>query len=533
MPEVDPFSEMAESMNLGRYISRSALHYSGNICLIHGNKRYTYREFEQRTNRLAQGLLGLGLNKGDRLAVQSWNCSEMVEIEAACYKAGIVRIPLNAHLSLPESIYVVNDSEAKALITGPKHMDNLLQSESTIPKIDHFICLENTPPEKIDYETLIGQSKVECPEVDLDLSEMAVLTYSSGTTGKIKGIMQSLANRLSMIRKALMIPGVNFEPSDIFVHTGPISHASGMWLMPVMFRGGCNLILDRFSAGFLLETIQNEKATYTLLVPTMIHMILEYAKHKAYDLSSLKGVFCGAAPISETKIRQAIDQLFGPVLIQGYGMTETTSVITFLTAKDHLHALEQSHQERLASCGRPCFDTEVKLVDENGVDVSTNEIGEIIARGSDLMMGYYKDPALTEMTIRNGWMHTGDMARMDDEGYIYIVDRKSETIISGGFNVYPSEVESVLDSHPAVFEACVIGVPDEKWGEAVKAVVVVKDGHTVTEDELIAHCKASLAGYKKPQSVDFVDTLPKNPSGKIPRRVVREKYWRGRDRKLV
>jgi acyl-CoA synthetase (AMP-forming)/AMP-acid ligase II len=214
-------------------------------------------------------------------------------------------------------------------------------------------------------------------------------------------------------------------------------------------------------------------------------------------------------------------------------MTETTSAITILTSKDHLDALREDHQDRLASCGRPCFDTEVKVVDEAGGEVSTGEIGEIIARGPDVMVGYYKDAELTKATIRGGWVHTGDMARVDDEGYIYIVDRKSETIISGGFNVYPSEVEGVLYAHPAVFEACVVGVPDEKWGEAVKAVVVVKKGCVVTEQALMDHCKAFLAGYKKPQSIDFVNDLPKNPSGKIPRRVVREKYWRDRDRKLI
>jgi len=306
-----------------------------------------------------------------------------------------------------------------------------------------------------------------------------------------------------------------------------------MWSMPVMFRGGCNLVLERFDVEKFLEAVQEEKASFTLLVPTMIHMLLDFPERRNYDLSSLKGVFYGAAPISTTRARQAMDELFGPVLIQGYGMTETTSAITILTAKDHQDALRNGDHDRLASCGRPCFDTEVKVVDEAGGEVSTGEIGEIIARGPDVMMGYYKDSELTNATIRGGWVHTGDMARADDSGYIYIVDRKSETIISGGFNVYPSEVEGVLYAHPAVFEAVVVGVPDEKWGEAVKGVVVVKKGCLVTEQALIDHCKALLAGYKKPQSIDFVSDLPKNPSGKIPRRVVREKYWRDRDRKLI
>jgi acyl-CoA synthetase (AMP-forming)/AMP-acid ligase II len=475
----------------------------------------------------------LGLMRGDRLAVQSWNRSEMIEIEVACYKAGIVRVPMNAHLSPSESVHVLNDSETKAVIADPMHMDHILQHKSSIPKIEYLICLENTPAGVLDYEKTIAQSSVEMLDIDLDPSELAVLAYSSGTTGKMKAVMQSFANRLAMIRKALMIPGLSIEPGDVFVHAGPISHASGMWSMPMMFRGGCNLVLERFNVEKFLEAVQEEKASLTLLVPTMIHMLLDFPESRNYDLSSLKRVFYGAAPISKTRLRQAIDELFGSILIQGYGMTETTSAITILTSKDHLDALREDHQDRLASCGRPCFDTEVKVVDEAGGEVSTGEIGEIIARGPDVMVGYYKDAELTKATIRGGWVHTGDMARVDDEGYIYIVDRKSETIISGGFNVYPSEVEGVLYAHPAVFEACVVGVPDEKWGEAVKAVVVVKKGCVVTEQALMDHCKAFLAGYKKPQSIDFVNDLPKNPSGKIPRRVVREKYWRDRDRKLI
>jgi acyl-CoA synthetase (AMP-forming)/AMP-acid ligase II len=267
-----------------------------------------------------------------------------------------------------------------------------------------------------------------------------------------------------------------------------------------------------------------------MVVPAMINFLLAYPKVTQYRFDSLKGIFYGAAPIAPARVQQAID-LFGPILIQGYGMSETTSFIAVLTASEHMAALK-SNPGRLGSCGRPVFDTEIRVVNEKGEEVSPGEIGEITARGPDIMKGYYKDPELTQKTILNNWIQSGDMAKVDEEGYIYIVDRKTEMIISGGFNVYPSEIEQVLYQHPAVLEACVLGVPDDKWGEAIKAVVVLKKGEAATEEALIQHCKTELSSYKKPQSVDFVAELPKNPNGKIARKVVKEKYWAGKDRRV-
>ncbi|MEA3222458.1 MAG: long-chain fatty acid--CoA ligase [Thermodesulfobacteriota bacterium] len=518
-------------MNLGRYISRSALYYPDSIALIYKDKRFSYEEFDLRTNRLAQGLLSIGLQKGDPIAIQSWNRSEIVETEVACYKAGFVRVPMNARLSLAEATHVLNNAEAKTVIVDPQHLEPLLANKEQLKTLDHFICLEETPTKEITYELLLAESKEEPPLIEVEPSDVAVLSYSSGTTGRLKAIVQTFGNRMAMIRKAFMIPDIKIECGDIFAHVGPITHSSGMLLMPVMFSGGCNLILSRFDVEMLLETIQRERVNYILLVPAMINMILSHPKAGDYDLSSLKGVFYGAAPMSTTRIQQAIE-FFGPILVQGYGMSETTSFTTILTAKDHLDALQNNAGSRLASCGRPIFESEVKVVDENGQEVSHGQIGEVIIRGPDVMKGYFKEPELTKKTIKNGWIHSGDMAKADQDGYIYIVDRKSDTIISGGFNVYPTEVEQILYSHPSVYEACIIGVPDDKWGEAVKAVVTLKQGCKATEEELIEHCKRFLAGYKKPQSVDFVNELPKNPNGKIARRLVREKYWIHKERRV-
>ncbi len=518
-------------MNLGRYITRSAKYFSEQTAIIFEGKRISYAELDKRTNRLARSFYALGMEKGDRVAIQAWNRPEIAETEVACYKAGMVRVPINARLSPAETIEILNNAQVKTLIADKEHMEPLLDNQKSLEAVKNFIDLDGAIAPVNSYEKVLYQNTDEDLDIEVGTEDLAVLTYSSGTTGKLKGIMQSYGNRLAMIRKALMFPEVRIKPGDTFIHVGPITHVSGMLLMPLFFTGGCNIIIRRFDLDMLLDTIQRERVNYTMVVPTMINFLLAYPKLSQYKFDSLKGIFYGAAPISPVRVQQAID-FFGPILFQGYGMSETTSFITVLTAREHKEALKKN-PERLGSCGRPVFETEVRVVNEKGEDIRPGEeIGEIIARGPDIMKGYFKDPELTQKTIVNNWIHTGDMAKVDEEGYIYIVDRKADMIISGGFNIYPSEIEQVLYKHPAVLEACVIGVPDDKWGEAVKAVVVLKKGQSVTEEELINYCKATLSSFKKPQSVDFVPELPKNPNGKIARRVVREKYWVGKERRV-
>ena len=517
-------------MNLGIYVSRSARFWPDALALIYKDKRFTYSQFDQRTNRLAQGFLSVGLKPGDHVAIQSWNRSEIVETEVACYKAGMVKVPINARLSIDETVHIANDSQAKAIILDPRHVEPVLNAQKDCQSIKHVICLESTHAQTLDYEALIAESVDINPKIDVHENDLAVLHYTSGTSGKLKAAMQTVGNRLAFIRKALMIADTRIERGDVFALVGPITHATGMNIMPVLFAGGCNLVLDRFDPELLLEAIARENVTHTFLVPTMINMLLDHPQVRESDLGSLKCIIYGAAPMSPSRVREAIE-VFGPILVQGYGAGETTSVITVLTRQDHQEALRKK-PERLSSCGRPMFDGEICVVDEDGTETAMGEIGEIIVRGPDIMKGYWNEPGLTQEVLKDGWYYTGDLARVDDEGYLYIVDRKKEMIISGGFNVYPTEVESALYSHAAVYEACVIGVPDDTWGESIKGVVVLKQGKRVSEAELIEHCTRSLASFKKPQSIDFVDELPKNPNGKIVRRVVQEKFWQGRERRV-
>jgi acyl-CoA synthetase (AMP-forming)/AMP-acid ligase II len=520
-------------MNLGRYVSRSAGYFPDNIALRHEGKTATYKEFERRTNRLAGGLLDLGLSKGDGVAICSWNRGEIVEVETACYKAGLVRIPLNARLAAAETIHVLNDAGARAVVADPQHHQSLLENRDRLETVTHTICLDDASAGEIGYEALLKRGTDQSPDVEVAEDDLAVLAYSSGTTGKLKAIMQSFGNRLASMRKLLMIPEMRIGEDTIFCHVGPITHASGMWLLPVMFRGGCNLVLNRFDVQTFLETIQREKVTNSLFVPTMINMILEYPQKQNYDLSSLRGIIYGGAPTDRKKAKASMEAL-GRVMIQCYGMTETTAYLTCFTIKEHMDALADKDDQKFASCGRPFFDTEVKVVNEDGQAVGPGEIGEMIARGQDLMKGYFNAPELTAKTIKDGWIHSGDLARVDERGYIYIVDRVVDKIITGGFNVYPTEVEQILCNHPSVSEACVIGVPDEKWGEAVKAVVVLKKGVAeVTAEALIDFCTHDLGRFKKPRSIDFVGALPKNANGKVLRRKVREPFWQGKESRVI
>ncbi len=294
-------------MNLGRYISRSAHYFPTSTALIFEDRKYTYEELDRRTNRLAQGFFALGLRRGDRVAIQSWNRPEIVETEVSCYKAGMVRIPINARLSAAEAIEIINNAEVKAFITDNIHGESILSHGGALDTVKQFICLDTPLEGKINYEDLLAENRDDLPDVDVEPDDLAVLTYSSGTTGKLKGIMQSYGNRLAMIRKALMFPEVRLTRGDVFVHVGPITHASGMLLMPVMFTGACNVIIRRFDVQTLLETIQRERANYTMLVPAMIHMILAHPGVRQYDLSSLKGIFYGAAPISPAVVEQVPD----------------------------------------------------------------------------------------------------------------------------------------------------------------------------------------------------------------------------------
>lgn len=521
---------MGCAMNLGRYVRRTAGHQPDAEAVICGKTRLTYAELDDHSDRLAVALRGLGLHQGDRVATLAANRAELVVTEIALYKAGLVRVPINARLGATEVAHLLRESDARVLLADAAHLDAVrpIVSGTAAKTVIGYDGPTDLGPGYLD--TLSGNEAepvaVECAEGDA-----AVLHFTSGSTGKLKAAVQTYGNRLALMRKTVMSAGTRVGPGDRQILAGPVTHASGMPLLGIFFAGGCAVILPRWDAEEFLATVQRERATHAFVVPTMINTVLALPHARDYDTSSLRQLIYGAAPMSPRRIREAWD-FFGPVLSQGYGCGETTSGVLFLSTEDHRRAIEGEDEELLLSCGRPLAEAEVAIVDEDGTPVPDGEIGEIAVRGPDVVPGYLGAPELTAASFRDGWFLTGDLARRRADGYVFIVDRKKDMIVSGGFNIYAVEVESVLHQHPDVYEAAVVGVPDEQWGEAVKAVVVLREGATLTEDALIGFCADRLARMKKPRSVDFVAALPHNPNGKIDRRAIRDRYWAGADRRV-
>ena len=515
-------------MNLGTIITRSARYWPDHIAVADSQTRLTYAELERRSNRLASGLGTLGVATGEHVAILAANRVELVEAEVGLYKAAMVKVPINARLSVDEVVRVLEDSCSVVLITDASFAQALATRRAELPLLRQLIVLEGEGGD-IGYATLLERGSEVALGLDPADDALAVLHYTSGSSGVLKAAMLSFGNRKALVRKSIASPTRRSAPGDVMAHVGPITHASGMQIMPLLAVGACNLLLDRYDDRLLLETIQRERVTRLFLVPAMINRLVNYPGVERFDLSSLKLVMYGAAPMAPALVKKAIE-LFGPILAQGYGAGETCSLVTVLTEQDHL--VEDGDYQRLASCGRCYFETDLRVVNERFEDVAPGEVGEIVVKGPDVMQGYWRAPALTAEVMRDGYYLTGDLASVDAQGYVFIVDRKKEMIISGGFNVYPSEVEQVIYGFPEVFEVAVVGVPDAQWGEAVRAVVVLKPGAQLEATELIERCGRALAGFKKPRGVDFVNELPKNPNGKVVRRLVRDNYWQHSERRI-
>ena len=518
-------------MNQGRFTSRAARYWGDRPAILFRDNAISFTQLDERSNRLANALLALGANKGDRIAVQSWNRPELIELECALYKAGLVKVALNARLSAAEVVETVTNAEPVIMIVGPGHLSSVAGIASQLTSVRKFIAIEQAEDGFLDYEAVLAGAANVNPDVEMAPEDLAVLHYTSGSTGKLKAAMQTVGNRMASLRKVVM-GRMRAQPGDVLALAGPITHASGMFIQPFLFQGGTILLHERFDPEAFLAAIEKHKVTHSFVVPTMINMLVAHPRIKDFDFGSLRVLTYGSAPIAPSRIREAW-QALGPVLSQGYGAGETTGGLVALTTEDHRLAIEQGQEELLTSCGRAFSEAQVKLVDDDGNEVKPGEIGEIVIQGPDVFAGYWREPELSAAALKNGWLHTGDLARMDERGFLYIVDRKKEMIISGGFNVYPTEIEQVLYRHPAIYEACVIGVPDPVWGEAIKAVVVLREGQAATEAELIEHCRTLLADFKKPRSVDFVAELPKNANGKLSRKDVKERYWAGQTRRVA
>ncbi|MER7016086.1 long-chain fatty acid--CoA ligase [Saccharopolyspora sp. NPDC000359] len=509
-------------MNLGSYLSRSSSFWPDREALACGDRRWSYRELEARTNRLASALLARGVQPGQAVATFAANCAELVETEMALSKGGFLRVPINVRLAAAEVAHVLAEAAVRVLFTDAAHAAAAREVVARVGSTCEVVDYDD------DYADLLAAGAEEPVAVDLTEDDPAVLNFTSGSTGSLKAAVQTTGNRLANMRKRLMTPESGVGEAERYLAAGPITHATGMGLLAAFTRGTSVVVLPRWDAGQFLRTVESERITSTFLVPTMLNQVLAHPELSTADVSTMKCLRVGGAPVSPQRLREAV-AAFGPVVMQGYGQVETTSGVTVLTSEDIVRGIEQD-PELLSSCGRPLYDTEVRVVDDSGDPVPAGELGEVVVRGPDCVREYWREPELSAQTFRGGWVHTGDIGYLRSDGYLFIVDRKKDMIISGGFNVYCSEVEAALYEHPAISEACVVGVPDETWGEAVKAVVVTRG--TTSAEALIEFCTAKLARHKVPKTVDFADELPVNRNGKIDRRAVRDRFWVGSDRKV-
>ena len=516
-------------MNLADAIRKWSSLTPDNTAIIDAttDRRCTFSRLLDRVTRLANGLSELGLTRGDRVAVLSTNSIEYFEVYYACAMAGFIAQPINWRLSPEEVARIIEDGEPSAFLC---HSDFLELRNDVVKRLSiDTTCLEYGPGADGSFERVIRNASGEPPVNDVGAHDPVLILYTGGTTGLSKGALHTHHSLyMGMLNQTV---AERIVPTDVYMLTGQMFHIPVALAMNYMAHG-CPCVLINFEAQTALEIIQRERVSAFLGITTMLNWMMAVDGFEDYDLSSLRNIQYGGGPMPASVVRAALDS-FPCTLIQGYGQTEGMTM-TFLSQEDHARAVTGDRTERLNSCGREGFVTRIRVVDEEGQDVPRDGLtsGEIVVRSEANMIGYWRKPELTAETIRDGWMWTGDIATWDEDGYVFIVDRARDMIISGGENIYSTQVEAAVHKHPGVLECAVIGIPDDKWGESVKAVVVMKPGELATEQEIINTAREHLASYQKPRSVDFVDTLPKAPTGKILKRALREPYWQKQGRNI-
>ncbi len=501
-------------------------------------QRFTYRQFNERCDRLSNALLKLGMQKGDRLAYLSFNCHRLLEAYFGVPQIGAILLPLNIRLSPEELAYILNDAEPRVLFFDPEFIPLVEALRPQLKAVEDYIPLRDTKPawaHAKSYDELLAEADpVEIDYRDIDENSVAELFYTSGTTAHPKGVMLTHRNLyLHAFYAALALRG---DDRDVHLYTIPLFHVNS-WGAPQVFTltGGRHVIIRKFDPAAAMELIQRERVTRLQVVATMIIAMLNHPNFSKYDLSSVKEVIMGGAPTSTALVREIERKMSGCRAFGGYGLTETSPLITLAQRKAHRqNDPEELNLRRQATAGHPIAGSEIRVLTPEGREVMPDglEVGEVVVRGDVVMQGYWRQPEATANVIHDGWFHTGDLATVDDEGYILIVDRGKDMIISGGENIASAEIERVIYGHPAVMECAVIAVPDDTWGEVPKAIVTLKPGQQATDTEIVALCRQHLAGFKVPKSVELVESLPKGGTGKILKRVLREKYWGGRPRRV-
>ena len=515
--------------DVGSIVRDNARKQPNAVSLVLGDRTLTWSQLLSRSSQVAQGLIRAGVKAQDRVAFLDKNGIEHFEVFYGCALLNAVSVDVNWRLAAPEVAYIVNDSQAKVLIVGQEFVAILDAIVKDLTNVSTIVVIGGHPSHN-DYERWVSAQSAVDPKAPTKPSDVAFQLYSSGTTGRPKGVMLTNDNFFALLPAAQDVWGMSEKTVNLVAM--PLFHiGGGGWATAGQFAGARSIIMRDVDPSAMLTLIEKHRITHAFAVPVLLQFALAMPNIATTDFSSLELIAYGASPISEAVLEGAIKAFKCPFM-QVYGLTETTGVVTVLGPEDH--DLSSANKGRLRSCGKPFTGIELRIVDsDTGKDVPNGEVGEIWIRSRQIMKGYWNMPEETAKSIvKGGWFRSGDAGYFDKDGYVYIFDRVKDMIVSGGENVYPAEVENALMAHPAIADVAVIGVPDEKWGEVPKALVVRKPDSQVTQDEIISFARERLAGFKTPKSVDWVDALPRNPSGKILKKTLREPYWVGHTRRV-
>lgn len=505
-------------MNWSYVLEKNAAAYPDKEAIVFEGDRVSYKTLQERVDALAQGLQKRGVKKGDVVALLLYNCAEYVEITFAVNKIGGIWLPLNFRLAGEELAYILNHAEAKILISEGEFKPIIQGIRSRLPHLRGLISVgKEVLPEGESYDRILSENwGATVPHVSVELDDLQRLMYTSGTTAHPKGVMITYGNFYWKSISHIML--FNITPEDKTLVVGPLYHVAGLDLpgMGTLYAGGSLVILKRFEPVSTLETIQKEKTTNTWFAPTMVNMLFQEPTLNRYDVSSIRFIINGGEKMPLPLIEKIGQRFPAAWFADAYGLTETVSGDTFLARGKMI--------EKIGSVGKPVVQLRVRVVDDQGRDVPAGALGEIILRGPKVFKGYWKNPEATAEAIKEGWFYTGDIGTLDAEGYLYIIDRKKDIIISAGENIASLEVERVIYALPQVLETAVVGIPDPRWQEVPKAFVVVKKGEKISVEQILAHCSQKLAKFKVPKEVEFIDILPRNPSGKVLKRELRERH---------
>ena len=497
--------------------------------LVFEGQRRSFAETNERVNRLAHALRKLGIRQGDRIGMLQVNCPQYVEAYFAAAKLGAIFVPLNFRAKADELSYMIGNAEVMILFIGARYLDMVDDVLPQVPTVKECISVDSKQDGKLVYEDLLESASPDEVTSDIGDDDITILMYTAGTTGRPKGVPLSHSGFVSYVLENVEPANPEIEERNLL--TVPLYHVAGMQAMLAGVYGGRTLVLMRqFEVKEWMKTIQDERASRAMLVPTMLKWVIDDTDFHTFDLSSLRVITYGAAPMAFEVIKKAIQELPWVRFINAFGQTETASTITTLGPEDHVlvgtdEEIDRKLKRLTSSIGRPLPDVEVKIVDEKENLLPPNEVGEILAKGPRIMTGYWGDEEKTAQVLTpDGWLRTGDKGWMDEDGYIYLAGRGDDMIIRGGENVSPEEIENALHSHPKIEEAAVIGIPNPEWGQEPRAVVVLKKAQEATAEEIMEYCRSRLAGFKRPRSVIFVDSLPRNAMGKVLKKELREKF---------